>query len=147
LSTNFNNVLERATPAAQLEVRKLLASPRFVDSPSLTAAALGELSRTITLDQAGALKAAATLTATNVGAGLTKIDTSTNVAAAPAALQAIANASDWKDWMAPRRPRQLQTCRASLPRSLARTWCSRMCPSPELLRGSVALLLLVWAAR
>jgi len=97
LSTNFNNVLERATPAAQLEVRKLLASPRFVDSPSLTAAALGELSRTTTLDQAGALKAAATLTATNVGAGLTKIDTSTNVAAAPAALQAIANASDWKE--------------------------------------------------
>jgi hypothetical protein len=96
LSTNFNNVLERATPAAQLEVQKLLASPRFVDSPSLTAAALGELSRTTTLDQAGALKAAATLTATDVGAGLTKIDTSTNVASAPAALQAIANASDWK---------------------------------------------------
>jgi hypothetical protein len=48
------------------------------------------------LDQAGALKAAATLTATNVGGGFTKIDTATNVASAPAALQAIANASDWK---------------------------------------------------
>jgi len=97
LSTNFNNILERATPAAQLEVQNLLASPRFVDSPSLTAAALGELSRTTTLDQAGALKAAATLTATNVGSGFTKIDTATNVASAPAALQAIANASDWKE--------------------------------------------------
>lgn len=96
LTTNFNNVLVRATPAAQLEVQKLLASPRFVDSPSLTAAALGELSRTTTLDQAGALKAAATLTASNVGTGFTKIDTATNVATAPAALQAIANATDWK---------------------------------------------------
>lgn len=96
LRTNFDRVLERATPAARLEVERLLISPRFVDSPTLTAAALGELDRAGELNQANALRTAAALTETRVGAGLTKIDASTDIASRPDALRAIADNADWK---------------------------------------------------
>jgi len=89
-------VLERATPAASLELRNLLASPRFADSPALTAAAIGEFSRLPTLDQASALRTAATLTASQVGSGLARIETGSPGVAEPAALQAIVNRADWQ---------------------------------------------------
>jgi hypothetical protein len=95
LRSNFNNVLDRATPAARLELNNLLASPRFADSPTLTAAAIGEFSRAPTLDQASALRSAATLTASGVGSGLTRLDASP-VASSPTTLQAIANRADWQ---------------------------------------------------
>ena len=96
LRANLTSVLDRATPAAKLEVENLLASPRFADSPTLTAAAIGELSRTDTLDQAAALRTAATLTDSKVGTGLTKVEATTDIAAKPEALQAIAASADWK---------------------------------------------------
>jgi hypothetical protein len=96
LRTNFDRVLERATPAARLEVTNLLASPRFTDSPTLTAAALNELGRTETLSQADALAATSSLTGSRVGTGLTRLDAATDVGTTREALQAIATSSDWR---------------------------------------------------
>jgi hypothetical protein len=90
-------VFERATPAARLEVENLLASPRFADSPTLTAAAIGELSRAETLDRASALRTAAELTDSRVCAGLTRIDSTTDVATNTAALTAIAASPEWRE--------------------------------------------------
>lgn len=97
LRTNFDRVLERATPAARLEVVSLLESPRFADSPTLTAAALNELGRRETLTQADALAAGAALTGAQVGTGLTRLDATTDIGATRAALQAIASTgTDWR---------------------------------------------------
>ncbi len=96
LGTNLSALLERATPAARLEVNNLLASPRFAASPTLTAAALSQLNSTATLDQAGALRAAAAVTAAGAGAGLTRMEADTSVASDAAALQKLATSSDWK---------------------------------------------------
>lgn len=96
LGPSFNAVMTRASPAAQAEVTNLLASPRFTDSPTLTAAALGQFTRSDTLDQASALQAAATMTASNAGAGLARIEAGTNIAETPEALQALATTADWQ---------------------------------------------------
>lgn len=96
LRDRLDTVFERATPAARLEVENLLASPRFADSPTMTAAALGELSRAVTLDRASTLRTAAELTDTRVGAGLTRIDSSTDIATNSAALTAIASMPEWR---------------------------------------------------
>ena len=56
-------------PRAALEVQSLLASPRFAESPTLTAVALGELGQADTLDQAAVLRVAADLSAPGVGEG------------------------------------------------------------------------------
>ncbi|WP_300317835.1 hypothetical protein [Accumulibacter sp.] len=92
-----NRVLGRATPRAALEVRSLLASPRFAESPSLTAAALGELGRAETLDQAAVLRVAADLSAPGVGEGLARLERSRpETVPSKAALKAIADGSDWR---------------------------------------------------
>lgn len=95
LRNQLDTLLERATPAAGFELRNLLASPRFADSPALTAAAIGEFSRVPDLDQASALRTAATLTGSQVGSGLSRIERGSNVGSDPAALQGIANRTDW----------------------------------------------------
>jgi hypothetical protein len=97
LRDRLDTVFERATPAARLEVENLLASPRFADSPTLTAAAIGELSRAETLDRASALRTAAELTDARVGAGLTRLDSTTDVATNTAALTAIAASPEWRE--------------------------------------------------
>lgn len=92
-----NRVLGRATPRAALEVRSLLSSPRFAESPSLTAAALGELGRAETLDQAAVLRVAADLSAPGVGEGLARLERSRpETVPSKAALKAIADGSDWR---------------------------------------------------
>jgi hypothetical protein len=96
LGTAFNNVMTKATPAAQAEVVNLLASPKLQDSATMTAAALGQFTQTDTLDHAAALKAAAAVTASNVGTGLARIESTTNIASTPAALQALATTANWK---------------------------------------------------
>ncbi len=96
LGDRFNGILERATPSARIEVANLLSSPRFADSPTLTAAAIGELSRAETLDQAATLRVAASVADARVGAGLSRVDATTDVASQPAALEAIAADADWK---------------------------------------------------
>ncbi len=101
LATNLDRVLTSATPAAAVEVTRLLDSPRFVDSPALTAAALGELTaRTETagsLDTATAVAVSSTLTATGAGQGLTRLESAS--AATPLttpALERLASGSEWR---------------------------------------------------
>jgi hypothetical protein len=96
LGDRFGGILERATPAARIEIANLLSSPRFTESPTLTAAAIGELARAPTLDQAATLKVAAAVTDAKVGSGLSRVDATTDVASQPAALEAIAADADWK---------------------------------------------------
>jgi hypothetical protein len=92
-----NRVFERATPRAALEVQSLLASPRFAESPSLTAAALGELGRAETLDQAAVLRVAADLSAPGVGDGLIRLERARpDTVPSTAALTAIADGGDWR---------------------------------------------------
>jgi hypothetical protein len=102
LLTHFDGLLSRATPSAAAEVATLLASPRFADSPALTAAALGELSaRTETagsLDRASAIAAAANLAAPNAGAGLTRLEAAAGeTPLAPAALERLAAGREWRE--------------------------------------------------
>ncbi|MQM31131.1 MAG: hypothetical protein CRU78_11665 [Candidatus Accumulibacter phosphatis] len=97
LDVASNRVFERATPRAALEVQSLLASPRFAESPSLTAAALGELGRAETLDQAAVLRVAADLSAPGVGDGLIRLERSQpDTVPSATALTAIADGGDWR---------------------------------------------------
>ncbi|MFU2486463.1 hypothetical protein [Thauera sp. WH-1] len=98
LDTQLNRVLAEATPRAALEVNSLLASPRFADSPTLTAAAIGELSRADTLDQAAVLKVAAELAAPGVGDGLVRLETTrADTVPSKTALREIASGeADWR---------------------------------------------------
>lgn len=97
LDAPLNRVLERATPLAVSEASSLLASPRFADSPTLTAAALSELSKAETIDRATVLKVAADLSAPGVGDGLVKLETATaDTAPSKAALQTIADGGEWR---------------------------------------------------
>ncbi|HRD92362.1 MAG TPA: hypothetical protein PK201_04505 [Accumulibacter sp.] len=97
LDVASNRVFERATPRAALEVQSLLASPRFAESPSLTAAALGELGRAETLDQAAVLRVAADLAAPGVGEGLIRLERARpDTVPSTAALTAIADGGDWR---------------------------------------------------
>jgi len=96
LKPQLDSVLKRATPRAAAEVTSLLASPRFADSPALTAAALGGFSTATTLDHAGALTVAATLTAPGAGNGLMRLEqANSSLGATPAALKNIAS-GDWQ---------------------------------------------------
>jgi hypothetical protein len=79
LATNLNRLLRRASPTATAEVTRLLDSPRFVDSPAMTAAALGELNArtesTGSLETATAVAVTSSLTAAGAGEGLTRLET------------------------------------------------------------------------
>ncbi len=90
LNDKLTAVLDKASPRAALEVKSLLSSPRFVDSPALTAAAIGEFDSAPQLNQAEALGVAAKLTAANVGDGLLRLEQSTPAINQPEALQSIA---------------------------------------------------------
>ncbi|WP_291991229.1 hypothetical protein [Candidatus Accumulibacter sp. ACC007] len=97
LDVASNRVFERATPRAALEVQSLLASPRFAASPSLTAAALGELGQAETLDQAAVLRVAADLSAPGVGDGLLRLERARpDTVPSATALTAIADGGDWR---------------------------------------------------
>ncbi|QSA98405.1 hypothetical protein [Methylococcus sp. EFPC2] len=96
LQDRFTRLTERATPAARAELANLLSSPRFVDSPALTAVALGEFSRSETLDQAAALRAAATVTAANTGSGLNRLEAATDITANSEALVRLADDAEWR---------------------------------------------------
>ncbi len=87
--------LARATPAARAEITSLLASPRLADSPTLTAATLGELSRASTVDLAAALRTTSAVTAPDAGSGLTRLDVA-GAADTPAALERIASDPEWR---------------------------------------------------
>lgn len=98
LDGQLERVLATATPRAALEMNSLLASPRFSDSPTLTAAAIGELSRATTVDQATVLKVAAELSAPGVGDGLVRLETArTETVPSKTALREIASGeADWR---------------------------------------------------
>jgi hypothetical protein len=86
--------LERATPAARAEIVNLLENPRIAESPTLTAATLGELSRAETVDLAAALRTESVVTAPTAGAGLVRLD-ATRVAESPEAIERIASDPEW----------------------------------------------------
>jgi hypothetical protein len=97
LDATLNRVLERATPLAATEAASLLASPRIADSPTLTAAALSELSRAETIDQAAVLRVAAELSAPGVGDGLVRLETArADAVPSKTALREIADGGDWR---------------------------------------------------
>jgi hypothetical protein len=78
LRPSFDTVIGRATPRATAEVAHLLASPRFADSPALTAAALGEFAarsaKAEALDHATSVSVAARLSAPGAGEGLARLE-------------------------------------------------------------------------
>ncbi|MCW5581222.1 MAG: hypothetical protein KIS72_07770 [Luteimonas sp.] len=97
LDASLNRVLGRATPLAASEASSLLASPRFADSPTLTAAALSELSKAETIDRATVLRVAADLSAPGVGDGLVKLETAkVDTVPSKTALREIADGGDWR---------------------------------------------------
>jgi hypothetical protein len=97
LETPLGRLLERATPRAALEIESLLASPRFVESPTLTAAALGELGQAQALDQAAVLRVAADLSAPGVGDGLSRLEHARpDTLPSKAALKGLAEGGDWR---------------------------------------------------
>ncbi|MBN8442666.1 MAG: hypothetical protein J0M28_13365 [Thauera sp.] len=97
LDSSFSRVLERATPLAATEAASLLASPRIADSPALTAAALSELSRAETIDQATVLRVAADLSTPGVGDGLVRLETArTDAVPSTTALREIADGGEWR---------------------------------------------------
>jgi hypothetical protein len=97
LDTSLGRVMERATPLAAVEANSLLASPRFADSPTLTAAALSEFSRAETLDQAAVLRVAAELSAPGVGDGLVRLESAkADTVPSKTALREIADGGDWR---------------------------------------------------
>lgn len=97
LDVAAGRLLERATPRAALEVQSLLASPRFAESPTLTAVALGELGQADTLDQAAVLRVAADLSAPGVGEGLTRLERARpDTVPSKTSLKAMAEGGEWR---------------------------------------------------
>ena len=97
LETALGRLLERSKPRAALEIESLLASPRFVESPALTAAALGELGQAQALDQAAVLRVAADLSAPGVGDGLSRLERARpDTVPSKAALKELAEGGDWR---------------------------------------------------
>ncbi len=97
LETALGRLLGRATPRAALEIESLLASPRFAESPALTAVALGEFGQAPALDQAAVLRVAADLSAPGVGDGLSRLERARpDTVPSKAALKELADGGDWR---------------------------------------------------
>jgi hypothetical protein len=100
LGTNLDRVLTAASPAATAEVTRLLDSPRFADSPALTAAALGELSARAesagAIDTASAIAVTSSMTATGAGEGLSRLESSASAPLAAPALVRLATGTEWR---------------------------------------------------
>lgn len=105
LSDNFNSLISAATPSAASTITHLLASKRFTESPTLTAAAIGSLASAgqqeavggKTLDSASVLKVAADLNAPGTGEGLVKIEQAVGSdRVSSATLQKMASGDGWK---------------------------------------------------
>jgi len=104
LDGNLDALLSRATPAAASTITSLLASKKFAESPTLTAAAIGSLSSAASanagdegLDQAQVLKVASDLNAPRTGDGLQKVEQSVGAdQVSNESLQTIAANDDWK---------------------------------------------------
>jgi hypothetical protein len=100
LAENLDRVLGNASPAAALEVTRLLASPRFADSPALTAATLGELAARAepagSLDSATAVAVSSALTATGAGDGLARLEASRSAPLDAGALVRLAAGTEWR---------------------------------------------------
>ncbi len=122
LAPQFDNLVNRSSPAAVSTLTQLLAAPRFAQSPALTAAAIGSLTEAARassaatppaepgpdgetptpevtrLPNAEVLKVAAELSAPGAGIGIERVERAA-VSAAPisaATLQQLASGSDWK---------------------------------------------------
>jgi hypothetical protein len=97
LAPQLDGVMSRATTSGAAEVTKLLASKRMADSPALTAAAIGELSRAKDVDRASVLAVSAKMAQPGVGEGLEKLEKTEGVDIAGAdALKKIAEDAEWR---------------------------------------------------
>ena len=100
LGTSLDRVLTVATPTAAAEITRLLDSPRFADSPAMTAAALGELTArtesTGALDTAAAVAVTSAMTATGAGEGLARLESGTAAPLAAPALVRLATGTEWR---------------------------------------------------
>ncbi|HEX9108260.1 MAG TPA: hypothetical protein VF832_13550, partial [Longimicrobiales bacterium] len=90
----LDRTLARATPGARSEIVNLLATPRIAESPALTAATLGELSRADTVDLATALRTTSAVTAPQAGTGLVRLDAT--AADTQQVVEKIAANPDWR---------------------------------------------------
>lgn len=98
LDTPLRRELGRASPLGGVEAAALLNSPRFAGSPAMSAAALGEMSREETLDQAAVLRVGANLSRGGAGEGLVRLENAKpDTVPSKAALQKIANGGDWRE--------------------------------------------------
>ncbi len=105
LRDNFDAMLAKATPAAASTITSLLASKKFSESPTLTAAALGSLSSELkadandeALDQVRVLKVASQLNEPRAGDGLKKVEQAVGTEqVSKESLQKIAANDDWKE--------------------------------------------------
>jgi hypothetical protein len=96
LRPQLDGLLTRASTRGAAEVTNLLASPRIANSPALTAAAIGELERSATLDRASVLAVSARLSANGVGDGLTRLERSEGeLLRQPDTLARIRSNADW----------------------------------------------------
>jgi hypothetical protein len=111
LEKNLDAALKNATPAAISTVTNLLASRKFAESSTLTAAAIGSLNSAKSgdtsgdtsgdeeagLDQAKVLKVASQLSAKGIGDGLQKVEQAVGAEKISSeTLQTIAESDDWK---------------------------------------------------
>jgi hypothetical protein len=102
LTTQFNAVLAKTTTKAAWSVMSLLALPRLVDSPALTAAALGALSAkaaastTGRLDNADVLAVGVDLNTPGVGDGLVMLERSSISGVTKSSLASLASNDAWR---------------------------------------------------
>jgi hypothetical protein len=94
LKPKLDEALARATPAARGEIAHVLSSSRFLESPGMLAASIGELSRKETLDQTSALNVVADLTARDAGAGFARLEAA-GLIDSKDSIAAIADNADW----------------------------------------------------
>jgi hypothetical protein len=109
LEKNLDEVLNNATPTATGTITNLLASPKFAESATLTAAAIGSLKSATDsgtrggeaaagLDQPRVLSVASQLNAPGVGDGLQKVEKTVGAKRISSdSLQTIAGGDDWKN--------------------------------------------------
>lgn len=107
LEKNLNEVLSKATPTAAGTITSLLASPKFAESSTLTAAAIGSLKSEMDtsartgeatgLNRSQVLKVASQLNAPGVGVGLQKVEQTLGTEKiSSTTLQTIAADDSWK---------------------------------------------------
>lgn len=102
LKSQFDNVMAKATTKASWSVLSLLALPRFVESPALSAAALGALAAKASaaasgrLDNADALSVGVDIKTADLGKGIELLERSVSSGLSKSALVNLASNDAWR---------------------------------------------------